>query len=670
MTQHRSCLPLAVATLGVILFPGCAAPPATARAVTHPAERRVIVVSVDAFNEGRVRSSLPAESTRAIRAVIDGGSCAAARVAFPSLTSPGHAALWTGAYGDVSGISGNVQSLLPQDAHTVAETGSGFSSRALRAEPLWVTAALHGVRTVGHHATQTPAPAGYPPVRSDALEPALARLRVRADSAARLALLHMVNGYDEHVTPDLLITHEAHRPRRVPPWAGAGAGAYGEGSMPPLEVAVPFGQGTDSIFILFTGREGQYTEAWINGSRTFVGAVTARPHPAEETPVLGRELARHFSPSFTARASGRAVRVRARLFELTRDASQFMLFVPGTSVMASNHQSTAAGYDAATGGWVGNSASSVYARGGFGTPLTAGGDGTAELRWLESAELATRTSIAGAEWMWKTLGPRLMLDYFAIGDDTDHLFWGLAAAPGVDPEITRRANAVRARAWSIVDTRVGALHALARDAGAALVLTGDHGMRPYWRLFRPNVALAEAGLLTVDSAGRIVPARSRAVSPNGYWITVNRTGWRDGTVSDARTAGVIDSVVDVLTRVRGHDGAKVVTAVYRATEHDSLGIGGPAGGDVYFELAPGYYYNAAATGPATEGTAPRGGHGYPSVAPDMSTVLCFTGPDFGAKRLAPQRTIDMGPTVLEWLGAALPPTARGRSLLPELHPRE
>ena len=73
--------------------------------------------------------------------------------AFPSKTAPGHAAIWTGAYSDVNGVSGNSVPLLPRESHTLLEQQDGFDSAALRAEPIWLTALLAGKRVVGSAAT-------------------------------------------------------------------------------------------------------------------------------------------------------------------------------------------------------------------------------------------------------------------------------------------------------------------------------------------------------------------------------------------------------------------------------------------------------------------------------------------------------------------------------------
>lgn len=655
----RGCAAVAAA----LLLPGCSAPPAPHVA---PAARRAIVLSLDSFNEQRLRQSLPASAIPTIRELFEGGACAtSARPAFPSVTAAGHASLWTGAYGDVNGITANTLPQLPRDRHTLLELASGFHPAQLRAEPLWITAALQGVATTGHHATQSPGRPGYPPLESGVADPERERLVARADSALGLTTLQLVNGYDATLAQARVLTAESHPPRPAPAWTGLAAYRGADRSVAPREVAAPIGDHGDSVFVLLVGTGGSYTHALIAPARDVGAAVPVWPHAAETADPRGRPLARHFSAPLSLAIGGRPARTHFRLFELSAAGTEFRLFHPAIAVIAANHAATAAGYERASA-WVGNSATWNLVRGDFGPVLSAGGDGTAERRWLETAELMTRESIAATRWMWSSTQPRLYLDYFALGDDVDHTFWGFVVRgiPGRDAAAMEELRAIRAHAWALVDERVRAVRELARASGAALFVSGDHGMRATWKVFRPNVALARAGLLALDSAGRIALPRTRAVAPNGgYWISVNRAAWRDGTVAPADERAVIDSVVAVLRGVRDADGRPIVTRIHLAAEHDSLGIGGPNGGDVYYDLAPGYFFDGSASGELTADTPPRGVHGLPSVNPDMHTVLCASGPAFAARRIGEARTIDLAPTVLEWLGVRPAAAVRGRSLL-------
>ena len=75
---------------------------------------------------------------------------------WPSVTAAGHAAVFTGAYGNVNGITGNGVPLAPFDEHVIGEdTTSGFSADNLLAEPAWIAAARQGRNVAALSVTQT-----------------------------------------------------------------------------------------------------------------------------------------------------------------------------------------------------------------------------------------------------------------------------------------------------------------------------------------------------------------------------------------------------------------------------------------------------------------------------------------------------------------------------------
>ena len=625
--------------------------------------RRAIVVSFDALSERRMRETVDAAAVPAFLALFDGGACTdGARPAFPSLTSPGHAAIWTGAYGNVNGVAANSQPVLPQPEHTLRETMSGYSSEALRAEPIWLTAAAGGLTVFGHQVTQAPGAPGYRPVREP--EPRLDSLRAAAESLLALPRLQVVNGYDVEVAPSRVLTE-----RQAPPRAAAGWRNVERLGPTVLPLEIAWAVGADTLYGLLHGRE-RIDRVLVARSRDAAAGVVAVAAPVERAPLAGRELARHFSDALVLPARGGRVFVRVRLFDVAPDGGRFVLFVPELMVVQGNRPEVAAAYDAAVGGWYGNSGLVLAERGELGPPAADGGDGTAELRYLETAELMTRQFMRGAEWAWTTQRPALLLDYFPGIDEVDHspLFgWLNPRAPGYDAARAARLRPLRDRAWQLADLRLAQLRRLVGDdPNAALFVSGDHGMRWTWRTFRPNLALAQAGLLATDSAGRIDLSRTRALSPNGYWVMVNRTAWKGGIVPPAEVDAVLAAARRALEAARGADGQPIVTRLWRGDEADSLGIGGPTGGDLYYDVADGYGWSSQARGALTSPSQPGGAHGYPSVRPDMQTVFCAAGAGIGARRLGPGRTIDVAPTVAEWLGIRPPAQAVGRSRLREM----
>ena len=639
------------------------APADAGSAAARPStDRRAILVSFDSFSEDRMHASLPADAVPAIRRLFSGGACAAfAQPAFPSTTAPGHASLWTGAYGNVTGISANTQPRMPWNAHTLLESTSGFDFQALGAEPLWVAAGRSGVSVVGHHVTQAPGPPGYPAVVEPPDDSLLAR---RSESVRLMAEPHVavLNGYNRSLAGDTVLTERQATPTPARGWRNVDA--LGS-TVPPLEIA--WRTGADSLFALLYGPR-MYDRILVARVRDAAAGVRAVAAPPDAAPIAGRPLARFYSDPLPLTAEGGTARLVVRLFALAPDGSRFELFLPEAHVIEANHAGLASAYADAVGGWTGNAASGLLRRGDFGRRLADGGDGSAEARWLDAAEYATRQSIRGADWSWRTRRPRLLLDYFALGDETDHLLYGTVSPDGPprDPALVAATARVRTRAWQLVDRRLAALQALVDDEPSALLLvSGDHGMRATWRAFRVNVALADAGLLRLDG-GRIALDRTHALSPNGYWINVNDTRHRGGIVPPDSADAVAMRAIAVLRAVRGSDGEAVVTGAWTAAELDSLGAGGPAGGDVYFELGPGYSVSRDLRGPVTSMGAVMASHGFLSTAPDMRTVLCAFGRAAAPRRAGPTRTIDAAPTIAEWIGMPAPRDARGRSRLGEL----
>lgn len=666
-TVHRVWVSLVSAT---ILCSACAPAIGTPPAETQDEQsgeippRRAILVSFDALSEARIRNSLPPEAVPNLLAIFDSAACAEYAVpAFPSTTAPGHASIWTGAYGDVTGVTANSQPRLPRDEHTLLDLTSGFSADVLRAEPFWITAGRAGLSVVGHHVTQAPDAPGFHAIegeRSDRLEARRAEARHVLD----LPGVRVLNGYNRFVSPHRVFDETTAPLRPASGWANVEQ--LGGVGVPLLETGWEIG--TDSVFALFYG-EDEYSAVLIASSRDAALGVIAAAMPAEQASPHGRPLARYFSEAIEVPAEGGRVYPRVRLFELAPDASSFLIYQPALYAVEGNRPEVAAAYDAAVRGWVGNAALGLLADSGFGPTRLEGGDGTAEARYLESVEYVTRQYMRGVEWAWNTVEADLLLDYFPLGDAVDHALYGYLDPnwPGYDAEAAAHAQLLRRRAWEFLDLRLAHLRRLAAEAGAALFIAGDHGMRATWRIFRPNAALRQAGLLVLDDEGEIDLSRTRALSPNGYWVDVNRTARKSGIVPPAEEAEVLAAAERALLAVRDSAGNAIVTQIYRATEHPELGLGGPTGGDLYYGVAPGVRWTPSARGDVIEPAEIRAGHGFPSVSPDMWTVFCAEGVGPDDDRTIPAvRTIDIAPTLAGWMGIPAPADARGSSVLHQL----
>ncbi len=628
---------------------------------------RAILVSIDALNEAIVRRTLTPEEAPALHRLFTEGACTAhAESFFPSVTASSHAVLWTGAGGDVTGVTANTQNLLPRDRHTLLETTNGFNYRVLSAEPLWITAGLAGVPVAGHHVTQAPGIPGYYPLVGERTPWHESRREASARALARTDL-NVMNGYNRTVERQRVVRGIDVQ------WEGATLEAWTgldevASTRPPLPFVLALEEGPPILGVV-VAEGASYDAILLSLDGRATEAVRARAHPVEETPPLGRALARHFSEPLPVPVENGRVWMPVRLFEVADDGRDFELYHPPLHVVEGNREELVLAYDEAIGGWTGNSGFYVYRTGGFGPRLVDGGDGTAEARYLETAEHLLRQFKAGSEWLWRTHEPRLLLDYFPLSDAIDHEVLGYLdpAWPGFDEAQARAVRDFRARVWGLVDRRVAHLAALTEEVGGALFVSGDHGMRASWNVFLPNRALLEAGLLALDAEGNVDLTRTRAYSPNGYWISVNREAWAGGVVPPGEEAEVVEAIRSALESVRDASGGRVVTRTFTPATHPGLGIGGPSGGDVYWATAPGFRSLGFLRGdqvsaPSTLNT----GHGFPPDEPDMYTVFCALGPDFPAGRIPSERTTVVAPTLAEYIGVPAPADAVGRSILASL----
>ncbi|TRW49892.1 hypothetical protein FM042_03300 [Aliidiomarina halalkaliphila] len=627
------------------------------------AQPRAILVSIDSINEPILRSTLTEAQVPAFYEVFNYGACSdGAQPAFPSLTAAGHSALWTGAYGDITNISGNNVHPLPRDQHTVMASASGYSPDNSAAEPIWISAGYQGLKAGGHHVTQAPGIPGFPSAVGERTEEnEQARQRIIEGYAKENVIV--MNGYNDQIQGDAMLTADSVKWDEQIPWANSDAlDTY----LTPRYFSFTNQAGT--FYGALFGNDS-YDHMAINTVPDAQGAVIAYAAEVEQAPFAGRELARHFSEPLRVHHERGSLFMRVRLFDIAADGSDFMLFHPPMHVIEVNHPEAQAAYDDYVQGWFGNSATRMYTRGDFGQPFFNGGDGLAEARYLETAELETKLFNRGSSWFWQEQQVDLLVDYFPLGDSIDHSIkaYTYEAYPGYNPEHSEKAHQLRGRTWELVNIRLQHLMDLAAEDNAALFLVGDHGMRTSWMEFRPNIMLQQAGLQYVDANGMIDLSRSKAVSNTGNWITVNTTEWRGGIVPPEDKEAVIAEIVAAMETVVDDEGNRILERIYVATEHPELGIGGPAGGDVYWAEAHGYRSGRSHTADAPVGPIRLWAtHSHASTEPLMQTVTCAWGGGFEPNRIPRSRQIDVSPTVAEYLGISAPPHAVGRSLLNDL----
>src|SRR5262245_44487844 len=164
---------------------------------------RLVLASLDGAGAEVVADAAARGLMPALAALRAEGAVARSITALPAKTASGHATLFTGAWPDVSGVTGN-SVVLP--GASLLEPVSGYTSEPLRAEPLWVTAARGGLRATMLCVTQDYPYAPYEPGG-----------RFGRDVGERLLF---VTGYKGAALEDA-VYRAADRPRRPPgDWRG------------------------------------------------------------------------------------------------------------------------------------------------------------------------------------------------------------------------------------------------------------------------------------------------------------------------------------------------------------------------------------------------------------------------------------------------------------------
>ena len=235
----------------------------------------------------------------------------------------------------------------------------------------------------------------------------------------------------------------------------------------------------------------------------------------------------------------------------------------------------------------------------------------------------------------RTHRPNLMMFHLLNLDSTQHRY-----GPRTPAAMTTMA---------LLDGQVAQIVSAVERAGLASRTTyfvvSDHGFRLVKRLIKLNVALAQAGLLTVQD-GKITASQVYAVPEGGSAIVY---------VTAPDPAG--DLAARAKQAITGIEG---VEAIVEPTDYARFGLPQPAATDqmgvLFVTPQEGYAFAAPAEGEvvinASEGSL--GAHGYPATDPDLSALFLASG-----ARIRPGVTldvidnVDVAPTMATVLGLKL-----------------
>jgi predicted AlkP superfamily phosphohydrolase/phosphomutase len=624
--RHPATLPL----IALALFFAFATWPTLA----HAASRAIILAwdgAVPAFAEEMLRAGkLPH-----LAKLIEGGAFAdEVQPVFPSKTGPGFASLITGAPPRVTGISGNRVPRAPREQFTVVESLAAFAAAPLRAEPIWAAARRAGKKSVVSH---IPTFAGE-----------------LAEGTARLSGYTSIAGRDGIVTKQSAQSAASAQWRNSPP-----------SEAPPIEIAFSINESSFyGLIVDDPGDERVGYDTVVLASARDGDAITARLKPAP--PASDARL--FWSHPITIKtAADQQAKSYFRLFDLNPDGSDFFLYYtrPVRDLPLATDGDAAASALVRT--FVGNGAAILLQRGAFGRTVAEGGNGSAEARYLETMAFAQRQLSETHLWAIENLPWDLFFAYTPFPDEAEHLWRGHLerSLASYRQDLADRVRPWLERVYQSSDELLGLLMSR-RPPNTLFVLIADHGLGAVNKRVAFNHALQQAGLLFLDSQGRVDLTRTKLIYPtinNGY-LLINSQDRKGGIVSAQERAELVRQTRALLLALRD-GGHPIVKAIHdAASDGAALGIGGDVGGDLYIELAPGYDFDPRmAPGKLLSETAPYGNHGASPAQPAMRTLMVFNGPGVkSGQKLKNVGIIDFAPTLARLLSLPVPKDATGRVL--------
>lgn len=639
------------AVLG-LLPPGSATAQQAAPTATPPA--KLIMVSWDGAADWVVDRLLAEGQMPNLAALAARGVAADySLTAYPSKTAVGHAAAFTGCWPACNGIVDNYVPLAPLAEHTPLEKRSGFASASLMAEPLYVTAARAGKKVVVLSATQ-----------SHPAEPHVAALQAAGIPAENFLAF---SGFEYPLAPGHMVEAGQLEPAGRE-WGRLRRRGALQGQ---LEVA------EETFYLLAyddpedptSGLDTVLVRQHSPDARQATASAVLKPRPPSDSLTDGGPPG--WSQPLWVHSGEQQGATFFRLFELAPDGSRLALYQSAVSGRGgSAPDAEAAAYLEAYPGFH-DDPFPAYEAGIFGLPLMAGGDGTAEQRVLELVAHDTQMLIEGTRFALERWHPDALFHYSPMADSAGHIWVGLLdpQSPCHQPELAAKVWPYYARVFQLLDEWLGAT-VKAAPPETIYALFSDHGMEGIGRHVYVNRVLEDAGLLVRNPGGDIDLSRTRALVPayGYYFVVVNEQGrFRSGIVPPAERDAVLAAATDALLDARDPEtGHHVIPRVFRADQFPGLGIGGPRGGDLYYDLAPGYYPQSSFPPQTVAATSQPWGHGVHGFFPQrrtMHAIFYAAGPGLkqGVK-LPGIRHIDIAPTLAWLLGIPAPAQAQGQVL--------
>ena len=376
-----------------------------------------------------------------------------------------------------------------------------------------------------------------------------------------------------------------------------------------------------------------------------------------------------FSVPILSSVSGVEVWFSLRLFELSSASDEFLMYRSGAVELALSNPNTPRTSVSMMQDFAGNGGATPYLEGGFGIPIGKGGKGVAELRFSETLAHLQDQIIAQARVVLRE-DYELIVLYSPVIDDSAHLLVGHLdpSFPEYDSELASIVWDRIADSFKLQDRFLGILMDAAAKENAHLILVSDHGISATNRLINVNIALMQAGFLSLNPDRSIDLEATQALMPplSDGSIAINTLDRAGGIVSSKDRETVLMAVRKALAEMKDPETKeRLITAFYEPMTNGLLQPGGESTGDLFLEFAKGYYPSSAtAVNSVVQRIEPRGNHVYVPTRRDMMAIFGAWGPRVRPNyRFGKVRAIDVVPTVMDLLGLPHAAELPGRSLL-------
>jgi predicted AlkP superfamily pyrophosphatase or phosphodiesterase len=195
------------------------------------------------------------------------------------------------------------------------------------------------------------------------------------------------------------------------------------------------------------------------------------------------------------------------------------------------------------------------------------------------------------------------------------------------------------------DRQLGRLFDLLAETGLArdtdVIVASDHGFMNVGTSVRPGVVLREAGLVTVDGAGKTLDWKATVLTNGGQAYVY---------VKDPADMATRKAVQDLFAARLGQPGS----GIGRAYSPDEIrAAGGDPAAALALEASPGFQLAPGYTGEYAAPSKYVATHGFDPNRPEMKASLLLLGPNVPHGTIRDAHLADIAPTIAAWLGLSM-----------------